>query len=258
MRRHEERERRPRDRVGIATLVGFLLFILLLLAGFSFIHSEVHWDGSFAQSEYQVALQDTDGKPLSGVQLRVEDEEGNPACGYPVTDYFPPNAPKSGADGVMVFHHVRLGQEFGGRERRLLWLLPMGEHESPRYVCRFFHDGREVLRIPFRDLNRARRGSGAEVTREWDWATCGPVEADGNAEREAVSLEPDWSTKEGEGIPTIERQAVRNARLDMYERREELRKQASETREELTFPVHRLETQTVAAAEGEERHASAE
>jgi len=125
------------------------------------------WDGSWWQEEYRITFLDHAGRPVEGVQLRVENAAGSNFYHFPVTDYLPNHLPASDADGVLVFHHApRHG--VSGHSWWLFFLIPMGEHSGPIYVCRFLLDGKEVHRIRYNDL--VNTGT-TTVRRRWKWLT---------------------------------------------------------------------------------------
>jgi hypothetical protein len=131
---------------GAALLVlGFLAVVSLL--------STILWDGGYGQAEFQITFQDADKQSIQGVELRVEDREGHTFYHYPVTDYLPGQIPTSDHDGVMVFHHAGSGIEFSGRCWLLFGLIPVEERRGPVFICRFLHQGREVYRIRFGELD---------------------------------------------------------------------------------------------------------
>lgn len=155
-----------RDRPGIfgrrLRTVGILLVVLAIL-GLLSRASMILWDGGFALAEYQITFRDADGRPVEGVQLRVEDQRGYAFYHYPVTDFLPDRTPISGPDGLMVFHHADGGCEFGGKCWLLFGLIPVGEHSSPVYVCRFFSQGHEVYRVRYSELNSWRYETSEKV-----------------------------------------------------------------------------------------------
>ena len=95
----------------LLSVVGVGLLVALLVVGTPM----MVWDGGFGQVEYRVKFVRADGSPTPGVQLRVENEQGTNFFHYPVTDYVDGRVPVSEGDGVLTFHHVSNGPEFGGR-----------------------------------------------------------------------------------------------------------------------------------------------
>jgi hypothetical protein len=231
-----------RDRYMTTTVVGAMLLLLLVLAGVSIIVTAVHWDGSFAQAEFQITFRDADGNPLSGVVLCVEDEKGNQCFGYPVSDYARGNAPRSDESGVITFHHVSSVLEFGGRSMQLLWLIPIGDHGPPRYVCRFVSDNQEVLRTHFNDLYNECGTSHKNVVRKWDWASCRVVDQEASMKQDGASLGPETFDLDTNGAPlTMEENAVRNATIGIPDKIAELKRKTGDTHELLTFALRRAE-----------------
>jgi hypothetical protein len=127
------------------------------------------WDGSFPQAEYQITFIGSDKKPISGIQLRVEDGCGHNCFKYPVTNYLAGTIPTTDEKGVLTCHHISTSVEFGGHCSHLFWLLPVGECESPTYICHFVLKGKEVFWCDFRDLKRRGRYSHRAVRRDWNW-----------------------------------------------------------------------------------------
>src|SRR5262249_41742676 len=155
--------RSPRAR-GLA--VGAMVFFGL---GLLSTVTCVIWDGGFCRAEFRITFRDAQGRPVEGVELRVEDERGSEFFHYPVTDYLPGQVPAADADGTLVFHHATYsGLEFGGQSYYLFFVIPVGQHHGPTYVCRFLYRGREVYRVPYDDLN-AEAWKGPTVRRRWRW-----------------------------------------------------------------------------------------
>jgi hypothetical protein len=147
--------------LGISTaVVGFLSGHVLGMI----------WDGAFPQTEFRLLFRDGNGKPIPGVELRVENRSGSTFFHYPVTDYLPEQIPTSDKDGVMVFHHVSRGIEFGGQCSHFLFVVPVGECASPQYICRFLRQGKELSRVPYQDLKNDRGITTTRVNRQWKWS----------------------------------------------------------------------------------------
>ena len=85
-------------------LAGILLAACLALP--MLLIERITWDASFRQAEFEIHIQTKDGRPVDGCKLRVEDEGGDRAYYYPVTDYTPLQEVCSDSRGVMKFHHV--------------------------------------------------------------------------------------------------------------------------------------------------------
>jgi hypothetical protein len=143
------------------------LCFLVVFLGLRSRVSVLIWDGSWAQEEYRITFEDRDGKPVEGVQLRVENESGDNFFHFPVTDYLPKHAPMSDSNGVLVFHHAPLSG-VSGRAWRRFGLIPMGEQSGPVYICRFLHDGEEVHRLRYTDLVNTGKSI---VKHRWKWLT---------------------------------------------------------------------------------------
>ena len=129
------------------------------------------WDGDYLQAEFQLVFKDLSGRPIEGVELRVEDGEGRNYFHYPVSDYLPGQIPASDRGGAMVFHHVSDGAEFSGKTYYVLFVIPVRDPPAPVFVCRFLYNGREVHRVPFSDLARwqGTRERAPWVKRRWKW-----------------------------------------------------------------------------------------
>lgn len=130
-------------------LVLVLAAVVLTLA--SLVQWEA-WDGGFQQAEYRLTFLDEHGRPVKGVQLRVLDIEGNTSWGYPVTDFTEDLIPTSDDKGSMIFHHIGLSPEFGGKCCRLLFMFPIGQCEAPKYALHFILSGRPVVSFEYVDL----------------------------------------------------------------------------------------------------------
>lgn len=141
-------------------IVGIALVLLGLLGFFS---PKELWDGGYLQAEYQITFRYPDGRPVEGVQLRVEDQRGHTFYHYPVTDFLPDRSPTSDTAGRMVFHHASDGLEFGGKCWLFYGLIPVEEQPSPVYVCRFLQRGGEVYRVRYGEINSWRSGTWDEV-----------------------------------------------------------------------------------------------
>lgn len=126
----------------------------LILLGLASRLSAIQWDGSFRHAEYQFAFKDKAGKPLSGVCLRVEDKAGRVSYDYPVTDFRADDDLQSDINGVLAFHHVGGGLEFGGQCWELFFLIPLGKCSGPVYYCKFVRNGKVVSSIRYNDLDK--------------------------------------------------------------------------------------------------------
>jgi hypothetical protein len=144
-----------------------LLLLLVLWLVSSAVARVTAWGAVWEQEEYRFTFRDRHGRPVEGVQLRVENHSGTNFYHFPVTDYLPGQVPTSDAGGVCVFHNVSDCWYWG-----LAWWLfgavPMGDHHAPAFVCRFFHQGRAVHRVSYNDLVNTGEGT---VRRRWKWLT---------------------------------------------------------------------------------------
>ena len=151
------RIRKPSDPVGKwMTLARVTLYAALtvLIIGVASYFSGIHWDGGYASAEYQIVFSDRDGNPVPGVTLKVQDESAYLRFNYPVTDFRVLRAPSSDENGLLTFHHVSRGLEFGGFFRHHFFLIPVrNTHPLPVYHCKFLHDHREIYSVKYADLN---------------------------------------------------------------------------------------------------------
>ncbi len=142
------------------TLYSFLTLLIIGVA--SYIFGGIHWDGAYANAEYQIVFSDRDGNALPGVTLKVQDESAYPRFNFPVTDFRVLRRPRSDENGLLTFHHLSRGIEFGGTMWNLFFLIPINmTPPRPVYHCEFLYDGQEVYSIKYGDLD-------AEVDRKWD------------------------------------------------------------------------------------------
>jgi hypothetical protein len=143
---HPER-RGPKMRIArLLRLAAILIIIGLVWSFFGIV--EV-WDGNFSQIEYQVSFLDKQRRPVKGVTLAVTDYKEALVYGYPVTDYREDSVPTSNNDGLMTFHHVTLGTEFGGKRRWLFFAIPIGDCEAPKYTLHFLLQDKEIIRYEY-------------------------------------------------------------------------------------------------------------
>jgi hypothetical protein len=145
----------------LARVTLYAALTVLIIGVASYIFGQISWDGGYASAEYQIVFSDRDGNPLPGVTLRVHDESIY-RFDYPVTDLRVLRAPTSDENGLLTFHHVSRGIEFGGTIWNLFFLIKVEKTPPlPVYHCKFFHDHREIYSVKYDDLN-------AEVDRRWD------------------------------------------------------------------------------------------
>jgi hypothetical protein len=52
-------------------------FLLLGLFGILSLSNKILWDGGYFDAEYQLSFQGSNGQPIEGVELRVEDRSGH-------------------------------------------------------------------------------------------------------------------------------------------------------------------------------------
>jgi hypothetical protein len=129
----------------------------------------ITWDGGYGRGEIELTFVDSEGRPVPGVRLRVEDGEGHEFFLYPVSDYLPDHIPTSDADGRMVLHHA-FGEGFSGHTCQVLFHYVVVKR-GPKYICRFLRDDKEVARAPFGELDQwgQRWADVPKVKRRWKW-----------------------------------------------------------------------------------------
>jgi hypothetical protein len=146
--------------------IPLLVVLVLVLLGLFLPSPCLIWDGGYGQAEFQLTLTDEGGKPLEGVELRVEDLEGRAYYHYPVTDYLPDRIPTSDRDGLMVFHHVSQACEFSGMSCDRFGLFRVEVRKGPQFVCRFLLRGTVVHEVRYGDLDQWG-GASDVVKRRW-------------------------------------------------------------------------------------------
>jgi hypothetical protein len=127
-----------------------------LIALFIFTSEEsIVWCGAFSQVEYQLVFKDERGRPVVGIELAAEDEKGNLSFRYPVSDFTRVNALTSDADGVLMFHHVCNGIEFGGKYTYKRGYMPAsyGKCSPPVFRVRCLFGAKEVYAFEFSALD---------------------------------------------------------------------------------------------------------
>jgi hypothetical protein len=186
----------------------------LLLVGLSGVG--VIGECGYSQTEYQLTFQDAGGAPVEGVEFRVEDAEGTNFFYFPVTDYLPGHVPTSDARGLMTFRHVAANAtEWSIHGYQFLFgMVRINQSKAPRFICRFLHQGQEVYRVPYQELDsweRAREG----VKRNVQWSGWPPPEIDDTREDESLD---EWKERvrrffdfNGNGKLDPEEAAVRHA-----------------------------------------------
>src|SRR5437879_4606711 len=109
----------------------FIWVIAIIIPSFAFLSWALSlrvWDGGYLQAEFQFKFMDDQGKPLQGVQLQVKGDDGKAAYCYPVTDFQEGAALTSDENGMLVFHHVSMIPEFGGRYGYVFFCYPIGQY----------------------------------------------------------------------------------------------------------------------------------
>ena len=224
--------------IGISQIV-----VAILLLGWLCSYHLI-WDGGYSDAEYQITFKDQNGKPVEGIELRVEDRQGHIYHHYPVTDFLPGVIPSSDKNGLMVFHHhCYFAMEFSGRIRYVFFAIPVEEKRGPEFICRFLFRGNEIQRIPYDDVNGWRQGTWEEVPKvkrlwkfpDWPASELGPKK-DESHEAWAARIDAFFDkNKNGELEP--EEAAAQNA-FQCYLRQRELARIFGEKNEqEVEFPL---------------------
>ncbi len=164
-----------------ATIAGALALSVGVLAAASFLTTFSAASCGYGQREYQLTFENSRGKPVPGVDLKVEDERGNDFFCFPVTDYVPGRAPLSDEQGIMCFHHISTAVEWDSIGGSLFGWITISTAPSPVFICRFLHRGKEVYRIPYGDLPDWDWGDqtweeAPKVKRQWNWTAVTPAE----------------------------------------------------------------------------------
>jgi hypothetical protein len=142
------------------------LFVVLIGAvGLLSTFFHENWDSRFLNTEYELTFNRPDGQPIQGVELRVTSIDGEIRSNFPVTDFSSGNIPKSDSAGVMRFHHVGHGLEFGGDRSNWFFFIPIGVTGPPDFTLTFLYAGQEVGRCMFSELNSM--AGFPSIQREW-------------------------------------------------------------------------------------------
>jgi hypothetical protein len=231
-------QRRPFGRFFHRALVCLIVFAV---TGFFSSAFGIIWDGGFPQNEFELMFQDQDGKPLRGVELRVEDRQGNIIYRYPVSDYAPNQIPTSDENGTIVFHHVSNGLEFGGHDWYLFGVIPIRQG-APVYICRFLYENREVYLIEYDELRRGEKNTEqtAAVKRQWkppDWPFSEMGAKPGESLDDVYERTRSLFNVKSNGKFNREAAIARGAVMREVERQEDAQKDGKEFVEEIEFPV---------------------
>ncbi len=226
---------------SLRLLTGLLLAILLV--GLISCMGYAVGDGGYNPNEFQVTFIDQSGKPVEGVELRVEDREGHPYFHYPVTDYLPDQIPTSDRDGVIVFHHVARGLEFSIVWFDLFFLIPIDEKSAPYYVCRFLHDGKEVHRVPYHELDdlHVSWDEAPKVKRIWRWSSWPASQLEQPEKTNGGSSRERWRTFDvnGNGKMDVEEGPAFTAAMSFHDEAIEAKLSREKPEREIEFRVVR-------------------
>lgn len=131
-------------------LAGFAcLAVVVVILGLTGSHTEI-WDGGYPYVACEFTFHDSDGNPVSGVQLEVTRESGAVRHHWPIDDFYAGRVPTSDKDGKLKFHCC--GHSFGGTCHTYFHVIKTGSCGAPEYTCNFFHDGNVIASVPFNDL----------------------------------------------------------------------------------------------------------
>ena len=125
-----------------------LLHLKIILVFFVLFEGCGLWDGFFYPAEYQIKFIMTDGTPIKNIQLEVLNSKGKESPDYPVTDYHSKNIPTSDSSGLIIFHHVTEGFEFGG-----MFILFITKPSVPKYKCNFLLFEKNIYSIYYHELD---------------------------------------------------------------------------------------------------------
>ncbi len=131
-----------------AVTVAFLAVVVAGL-GITGSYTEI-WDGGYPYVACEFTFHDTDGNPVSGVQLEVIRESGVVRHHWPIDDFYVGRVPVSDKNGKLIFHCC--GHSFGGTCHTYFHVIKIGDCGAPEYTCNFLHNGKLVASVPFNDL----------------------------------------------------------------------------------------------------------
>jgi hypothetical protein len=144
--------RRRRTNANQSSTAGWVFVLLGICMGLC-PSTKTVYDGNYAPVEFRITFIDGNGTPVKGVELRVDNRQGQNFFLYPVTDYLPDRIPTSNEKGIMVFHHHDDEIIFSGFDFRLWGAISIEHRPMPYHLCRFVHGGREVYRISYSELS---------------------------------------------------------------------------------------------------------
>jgi hypothetical protein len=145
--------------------------VLIMCTGFTQV---AIFDCAFATAQYRFRFIRSDGTPVKGVRLDIEDSSGNAAFYYPVSDYTQDNSLESDSQGLLVFHHVSLGVEYSRSVRYFFGFIREQENSDTlptRFLCRFSRRGTDVFVVSFNQLDTEVNVSPRlpSTTVRWKW-----------------------------------------------------------------------------------------
>lgn len=143
-----------RKKIMLARVAVYGVLALAILGTFSIVWGPTHWDGAYAHAEYQILFTDREGNPLDGITLTVQDDSGRLRFDFPVTNFRVLRSPRSDENGLLTFHHVGRGIEFGGTfwEPFFLFRIELSP-PLPVFHCRFIRDGEDIHSIAYDELS---------------------------------------------------------------------------------------------------------
>jgi hypothetical protein len=232
------RKRPFRYRYSRSILISL---IVLGICGFLTSSCGIIWDGGFPTNEFELTFQNEDGKPVRGVELRVEDRKGRVYYHYPVTDFLPGESPTSDENGKVIFHHLGYLLEFDGYDWYLFGAIPIKEG-PPIYVCRFLYQGHEVYRVQYDELSRLARNWEQLPTnkRQWNppkWPLSEMAKKPGETSEQAHERYRALFYEDNEG--GLDREGAAAYHAAMWESHDQIRaeKNSEDRPKEIEFPV---------------------
>lgn len=119
------------------------------------------WNGFFPYVACEFTFHDTDGNPVSGVQLEVIHESGFVRHHWPIDDFYVGRVPTSDKNGKLNFHCC--GHSFGGTCHTYFHVIKIGTCGAPEFTCNFLHNDKLIASVPFNDLAFAPE---SQITRQ--------------------------------------------------------------------------------------------
>lgn len=128
---------------------GVVLAVVIAGLGLTGSYTEI-WDGGYPYVACELTFLDTDGNPVSGVQLEVVRKSGVVRHHWPIDDFYVGRVPVSDENGRLNFHCC--GHRFGGTCHTYFHVIKIGGCGAPEYTCNFLQNGELIASVPFNDL----------------------------------------------------------------------------------------------------------